>query len=61
MKFIYLSNGAIYCWWGKEVKPSIAPMSTIDSMLQGGKKMIDVKEEWFLVYDPSIPKDRWVP
>lgn len=60
MKFIYLNNGAIYCWWGKQVKPSIAPLSSVESMLKGGK-VIDVKEEWFLVFDPAIPKDRWFP
>lgn len=54
MKFIYLSNGAVYCWWGKAVKPSLTPISAIDSMFKGLGKLIDVKEQWFLVYDPSL-------
>jgi hypothetical protein len=58
--FIYLSNGAIYCWWGKTQKVPVAPIDTADSILKGGK-MIDAKHEWFLVYDPEEGKGKWAP
>lgn len=60
MKFIHLDDGTIYCWWGKSLSIPITPLSAAVSMLKG-ERLVDMTNDWFLVFDPKNVQGKCVP